>query len=113
MFCSDAGLAMMNRTTRDARAANERHRVNEQRWVRGVMDGFEPEQSVPWLYLTWKYGSHITKPLIVSLGQVCADELKLPLVRGYKRRKETMLKWFTLHWDIIYPFIETKLEVIR
>jgi hypothetical protein len=59
------------------------------------------------------YGESISKEEIISLGQVCSIELGINLVREYKRRKETMLKWFSDHWENLLPFLETSVEIIH
>jgi hypothetical protein len=87
-------------------------REDERAWLANEMAGFLPETSAPWLFLTAQHGRRIRKEELVSLGQVCASELKLPLVREYKRRKETMLKWFHDHWLAIRPFLDAKVEIV-
>jgi hypothetical protein len=77
------------------------------------MSGFSASASEPWIFLTAHHGHRIRKEEIVSLGQVCASELKLPLFRQYKRRKDTMLKWFAKHWSTIHPFLDAKVEIFR
>jgi hypothetical protein len=84
----------------------------EKEWLEREMAGFEPLASIPWHYLSGRYGDRISKEEIISLGQVCSIELNITLVRDYKRRKETMLKWFSDHWDKIQPFLETGLEIL-
>jgi hypothetical protein len=85
---------------------------DRQSWITKEMLGFSAETSAPWLFLTAQAGRRIRKEEIVSLGQVCASELKLPLLRQYKRRRDTMLKWFHNHWAIIHPFLDTKVEFV-
>jgi hypothetical protein len=85
---------------------------NEKEWLEREMAGFDPQSSVPWIYLSHRYGHRISKEEIISLGQVCAIELNIVLVRDFKRRKETMLKWFSKHWDTIRPFLDTRLQVL-
>jgi hypothetical protein len=87
--------------------------LTEREWLAQKMEGFVAIESVPWKYLRERYGDRISKEEIVSLGQVCSKELNLSLFREYKRRKETMLKWFDKHWDVILPFLETKLEILE
>jgi hypothetical protein len=87
-------------------------RVDEKGWLAREMAGFDPNLSPAWRFLTEQHGDRIRKEEIVSLGQVCSARLDIPLVREYKRRKETMLKWFDNHWDIIHPFLVTKVEII-
>jgi hypothetical protein len=84
----------------------------EQEWKEQEMQGFEMRESAPWKYFRDKYGDGISKEEIISLGQVCSMELKIKLVREFKRRKETMVKWFHNHWSEIQPFLDTKLEVV-
>jgi hypothetical protein len=84
----------------------------EKEWLEREMAGFDPSSSIPWRYLSQKYGERISKEEIIALGQVCSIELNITLVRDYKRRKETMLKWFSDHWSEIRPFLETRLQII-
>jgi hypothetical protein len=84
----------------------------EQEWLKQELDGFESQESRPWKWLSARYGNRISKEEIVSLGQVCSVELNIKLVRDYSRRKETMLKWFSIHWDTILPFLETRVKIV-
>jgi hypothetical protein len=84
----------------------------EQKWLRDEMKGFEPFESEAWRFLTQLYGQKISKEEIISLGQVTATELKIELVREYKRRKETMIKWFQNHIDHVQPFLRNNVEVL-
>jgi hypothetical protein len=85
----------------------------EKEWLDQQMAGFAPKRCPAWQYLTARYGDKISKEELLSLGQVAAIELGLDLVREYKRRKETMIKWFQIHFDVIRPFLETDLEIIH
>jgi hypothetical protein len=85
----------------------------EKEWLQRQMSGFAPTECPAWQYLTARFGEKISKEELLSLGQVAAIELELDLVREYKRRKETMIKWFQNHFDVIRPFLETNLEIIH
>ena len=58
-----------------------------------------------------RYGPRISKEELLSLGQVVALALKLPLPREYKRRKVTMVLWFDEHYDEVMPFIRSNVKV--
>jgi hypothetical protein len=84
----------------------------EQQWLEEEMANFRPFQSEAWFFLTQLYGPKISKDEIVSLGRVTAEELKIELVREYKRRKETMVKWFQNHIDRVRPFLSDSVQVL-
>jgi hypothetical protein len=113
MFFAEDILPAVRPRKSDSHAANERNRQAEKEWVNRAMAGFCPEQSPPWLYFKGKYGPHITKQMILSLGEICSRQLNLSLVRNYRRRKKSMLKWFALNWDVIHQFLENQLEVVQ
>jgi hypothetical protein len=88
----------------------------EQEWVEKEMRGFNWENSQPWRYLTQRFGDHMSKSKVLALGQVCAAELKklnpkIRFDREYTRRKGTMIKWFSDHWDLILPFLENHVHI--
>jgi hypothetical protein len=90
------------------------HRETEKEWKNRIMKNFNPQDSAPWKFLQEWWSDQISREEIVSLGQVCAHELgplKLPL--EYRRRKETMIKWFDEHWDVIRPFLENNVEILE
>jgi hypothetical protein len=82
------------------------------KWKKDEMRDFLPYQSEPWEFLTSRYGPVISKEEIKSLGLVCSSELKIDLFRESKRRKETMLKWFSDHWQKIRPFLENNVTIV-
>jgi hypothetical protein len=84
----------------------------EKEWLQQEMKGFEPEKSEAWKFLAGRYGEKISKDELLSLGQVAAMELGITLVRDYKRRKSTMIKWFQDNLTRLRPFLEKSLEVI-
>jgi hypothetical protein len=85
----------------------------EKEWLEHEMRGFVPQESEAWKFLAERYGEKISKDELLSLGQVAAMELGLDLVRDYKRRKATMIKWFQDNLTQLRPFLETSLEVIE
>jgi hypothetical protein len=85
----------------------------EKEWLEHEMKGFQPQESEAWKFLAERYGEKISKDELLSLGQVAAMELGLALVRDYKRRKATMIKWFQDNFTRLRPFLETSLEVIE
>jgi hypothetical protein len=87
--------------------------LREQEWLKQELEGFKWATSPPWQYLKDRHGDRVSKQEIISLGQVCSAELEIKLVREYKRRKQTMLKWFSNHWDSILPFLETRVEILK
>jgi hypothetical protein len=84
----------------------------EKQWFHEEMTGFDPLNSDAWALLTRLYGPRISKEEIVSLGQVAALELRIDLVREYKRRKETMIKWFQNHITVLRPFLQDCVQVL-
>lgn len=85
----------------------------EKRWLQEEMNGFFVFDSEAWELLTRLYGPKISKDEIISLGQVTAMELNLDFVREYKRRKETMVKWFQNHFVVVRPFLQECVKVLR
>jgi hypothetical protein len=84
----------------------------EKQWLSEEMKGFSPLDSEAWKILTDLYGPKISKEEIVSLGQVAAVELRIDLVREYKRRKETMIKWFQNNITRVRPFLQNCVRVL-
>jgi hypothetical protein len=84
----------------------------EKNWLQNQMGGFNATDSEAWQLLTSLYGPKISKDEIIALGQVCAIELKIDLVREYKRRKETMIKWFQNNLAMIEPFLREAVTII-
>ena len=76
------------------------------------MSGFVPLQSRAWKFLGQTFGTRISKEELVSLGQVVAHELDIELVREYKRRKDTMIKWFDEHLDEVREFMEHRVRIV-
>jgi hypothetical protein len=108
---SSTQAAALPMSSRSPRTITPQQRY-EKEWLEQQMSGFAPTGCPAWRYLTAKYGEKISKEELLSLGQVAAIELELDLVREYKRRKETMIKWFQIHFDVIQLFLETNLEII-
>jgi hypothetical protein len=84
----------------------------EKQWLEKEMRDFAPFESEAWALLTSLYGSRISKPELESLGQVVARELQIDLVREYRRRKETMIKWFQNHITILRPFLQNDVDIL-
>jgi hypothetical protein len=84
----------------------------EKEWLQKEMNGFSATESDAWRLLADLYGPKISKEQIISLGQVAAMELGLDLVREYKRRKETMVKWFQNHLTTVTPFLRTSVVIL-
>jgi hypothetical protein len=85
----------------------------EKEWLEKEMEQFTATDSDAWRLLTNLYGSKISKEELLSVGQVTSIELNIELVREYKRRKETMIKWFQNHFDRIEPFLRESLTIIN
>ena len=82
----------------------------ERRRLVDHMSGFVMNESEAWRFQSARWGP-ISKCQLIALGQVVADVLQLDLVREYKRRKSTMVKWFDEYWDVIRPFIEKRVQI--
>jgi hypothetical protein len=86
---------------------------SEKEWMEREMRGFNPEDCPPSGWLRARGDDRISKEELVSLGQICSKELDIKLFREHKRRNQTMLKWFTDHWDTIHPFLDERLEIVE
>jgi hypothetical protein len=84
----------------------------ERDFLKEELQGFNASSSPAWRLLTELYGSKISKDEIIALGQVASIELKIELVREYKRRKETMIKWFERHLAEVEPFLRQSVKII-
>jgi hypothetical protein len=102
-----------------SRSPKESGRVSQQiyerEWLAREMTGFVPQEAEAWKYLTRRFGGKIAKEEILSLAQISSvfnTDLEFPLVREYKRRKETIIKWFEANFLRLRPFLET-VEIIE
>jgi hypothetical protein len=86
-------------------------RADEKNWATRELDGFRPKESDLWKYLTAR-DLRISKNSLVSLGRICALVLNIPLTREYKRRANTMMKWFQDHWAQIQPWLDHERLII-
>ena len=83
----------------------------EQKFLEEKRDNFNTYGSRAWKWLHARFGK-IAKEEIISLGQVVAHSLGIELSREYKRRKETMIRWFEDNYDQVMPFIRENIQVI-
>ena len=83
----------------------------EQKFLQEKRDNFAPYESRAWKWLNARFGK-IAKEEVLSLGQVVSHVLGIELTREYKRRKETMIRWFEDHYDQAMPFIRDRIQVI-
>jgi hypothetical protein len=74
------------------------------------MSGFDSERSPAWQYLSARYEG-LTKDTLLALGEITARQLDIPITREFKRRKETLVKWFHNNWDVVKPFLDTRVTV--
>lgn len=88
-----------------------RQLLSERVWLADHLKDFSIDRSRAWSWLVARYGPRISKEELLSLGQVVALALKLPLPREYKRRKVTMVLWFDEHYDEVMPFIRSNVKV--
>jgi hypothetical protein len=103
----------MSRGSRESKHVSQQ--IYEREWLAREMNGFVAHETEAWKYLTGRFGERIAKEEILSLAQISSifnTDLEFPLVREYKRRKETIIKWFDANFLKLRPFLET-VEVIE
>jgi hypothetical protein len=83
----------------------------EKEWLKKEMEHFTATDSDAWRLLMNLHGPKLSKDEVLSLGIVISKELDIELVREYKRRKETMIKWFQNNLERIEPFLREFLTI--
>jgi hypothetical protein len=73
--------------------------------IRRRIEGFNWQNSLAWLYLSFMYGPKLKQDKLTSIAKLCAQKLQIKLDRDAKRRKIVLLKWFTEHWCQIHPLL--------
>jgi hypothetical protein len=84
----------------------ERHQ-NAQR-----LRGFNQKESPAYQFLCNRYGRSLTRFELLSLAQVAAEQLKIPLDRAARRRRTVLIKWYDENWGVVAPFLDRCIVVL-
>lgn len=70
-------------------------------------------ESRAWKKLQELYGEKIITEQLRSLAIVVSEFANVKLTRKNKKSKKELIKWYDENYDIIFPFLISKVKIIK